>query len=74
MDMLAQQQGGHAAWPSVGHLDLQALAAGFGCPSRRVADYESLEAVLDEVVPTLGQRDEPLMVEAVVAPVSEFAP
>ena len=74
MDMLARQQGGDAAWPSVGHLDLQALAAGFGCPSRRVADYESLEAVLDEVVPTLGERDEPLMIEAVVAPVSEFAP
>jgi benzoylformate decarboxylase len=74
MDMLARQQGGDAAWPSVGHLDLQALAAGFGCPSRRVESYESLGAVLDEVVPTLAGRDEPLLVEAVVAPESDFAP
>ena len=75
MDMLAEQQGGgRAPWPDVGHLDLQALAAGFGCPSRRIDDYESLESVLDEVVPTLAGRATPLLLEAVVARDSTFAP
>jgi benzoylformate decarboxylase len=68
MDLLAGQQGGTGPWPGIGHLDLQALAAGFGCESRRVADVEALEHVFDEVVPTLVDRDEPLLVEAVVAP------
>ncbi len=68
MDMLARLQGGTGPWPGIGHLDFQALAAGFGCESRLVSDQASLEAVLDEVVPTLVDRKTPLLVEAVVAP------
>ncbi len=68
MDMLARLQGGSGPWPGIGHLDFQALSAGFGCESRLVADQSSLEAVLDEVIPTLADRDAPLLVEAVVAP------
>src|SRR3954453_11688109 len=36
MDRLAERHDGGVPWPRVEHLDVRALAAGFGCPSRRV--------------------------------------
>lgn len=68
MDMLAAQHGGVAPWPGLGHLDLRALAGGFGCAALRADDYASLELVLDQVVPTLAERDEPLLLEVAVSP------
>ena len=72
MNTLAKQHGGDAPWPSFGHLDFQGLAGAFGCPARRVDDYEGLHRALDEIVPTLGERDEPLLLEAVVFPEPDF--
>jgi benzoylformate decarboxylase len=74
MNMLAAQRGGEPPWPSMSHLDLPALAGAFGCAASRVADHDELGDVLDEVVPTLPERDAPLLLEVVVAPDPEFLP
>jgi benzoylformate decarboxylase len=50
------------------------LARSFGCPARRVATYDGLVETLDEVLPGLAGRDEPLLLEIVVAPDSSFHP
>jgi benzoylformate decarboxylase len=62
---------GGVPWPQVGHLDFAALAAGFGCPSVRVETQAQLVAALDEAV---ADRDEPLLLDVVVAQDPEFAP
>jgi len=73
MDRLAEQHGGTGPWPSFPEIELAAVARGFGCPARRVATHEELEATLDEVVPGLGERREPLLLDVVVAPTGAFA-
>ena len=75
MDRLAEQHGGGAVpWPSFEEIELAAVAQGFGCPARRIVTYDELESVLDEVVPTLGEREEPLLLDVVVAPTGAVAP
>ena len=48
--------------------------AALGCPARTIAEHGELLEVLDEVVPGLADRDEPLLLEIVVAPDESFAP
>jgi benzoylformate decarboxylase len=75
MDRLAESQSdGGRPWPSFDEIDVTAIARGFGCPARRVDDHATLLALLDEVVPTLADRDEPLLVEVVVEPDETFEP
>jgi benzoylformate decarboxylase len=74
MDRLAERHGQDAPWPGFGEVDLSAVAAGFGCPSRRIETHTELVAALDEVVPTLASRDEPLLLDVRIAPTLEFAP
>lgn len=71
MDRLAERQEGRVPWPRVEHLDLQALAAGLGCPARRVESYGELGPALDDA---LANRDAPLLLDVVVAQDPEFAP
>ena len=73
MDRLAEQHGGTAPWPGFG-VDVAGLARAFGCPARTVAGHGELLEALDEVVPGLAGRDEPLLLEVVVAPDETFAP
>ena len=73
MDRLAEQHGGTAPWPGFG-IDVAGLARAFGCAARSVGTYDELAAVLDEVVPDLVQREEPLLLEVAVAPDATFAP
>ncbi len=47
---------------------------GVGCPATRVATHDELPKVLDDVVPTLGERTEPLVLEVSVVPDTTFAP
>jgi benzoylformate decarboxylase len=73
MDRLAERQGGgNAPWPSFGEIELAAIARGFGCPARRVATHDELVEALDEVVPTLAGRDEPLLLDVEIAPTQAF--
>ena len=73
MDRLAEQAGGTAPWPGFG-IDVAGLARAFGCPARTVSDHGELLEALDEVVPGLADRDEPLLLEVAVAPDETFAP
>jgi benzoylformate decarboxylase len=71
MDRLAEHEGGASAWPNV-DVDIAGLAEIFGCDARRVADLDTLRQVLDEVVPGLADRNEPLLLEVTVEPDPDF--
>ncbi|NRQ32233.1 thiamine pyrophosphate-binding protein [Nonomuraea sp. NN258] len=66
MDRLADRHGGKAPWPPFTEVDVGALARSLGCPGRRVSGHEELTSVLDEVVPTLATRTEPLLLDVTV--------
>jgi thiamine pyrophosphate-dependent acetolactate synthase large subunit-like protein len=67
MDRLAEQHGtGKPAWPAFTEVSVHGLARALGCPAQRVETATELHAVLDVVVPTLGERTEPLLLEAAV--------
>ena len=66
MDALARRAGGEAAWPGFESVDIGAIARGLGCPTVRVETHSELVSTLDDVLPGLAQRGEPLLVEAVV--------
>jgi benzoylformate decarboxylase len=66
MDSLARRAGGAAAWPAFESVDIGAIARGLGCPSVRVQTHSELLSTLDEVMPGLAGRKEPLLIEAVV--------
>jgi benzoylformate decarboxylase len=72
MDRLAEQHGGTPPWPGFS-VDVAAIAQAFGCPARRVATHAELLEVLDEVVPGLAARKEPLLLDVVVEPDPTFA-
>lgn len=74
MDRLAERQGAAGPWPSFGELDVAAIARGFGCPARTLATHDELTATLDEVLPTLATREEPLLLDVTIAPTPTFAP
>lgn len=74
MDRLAEQQGRSAPWPDFAEISMTGLAQALGCPARRVDEHDELLRVLDEVVPTLSRRDEPLVLEVAVAPDETFRP
>jgi benzoylformate decarboxylase len=60
-------------WPAF-DLEISALARGFGCEARRIERHDDLIATLDEVIPTLADRSDPLLIEAVVTTEADFAP
>ena len=63
MDELAQLHGAPGAWPSFGSLELATIAAGMGCAARRIATHDELVSALDETMPTLHTRTEPLLLD-----------
>jgi benzoylformate decarboxylase len=73
LDRLAERYGGAPAWPPFS-VDVAAVARGLGCPARRVESHDDLLAQLDDAVPTLAARREPLLLEVVVEPDPVFAP
>jgi len=73
MDRLAEMSGKQAVWPAF-DLDISALARDFGCEARRIERHDELIATLDEVIPSLAERREPLLLEMVVATESSFSP
>jgi benzoylformate decarboxylase len=72
MDVLAELQGGSGPWPGFADIRLADVARGFGCPARRIETYEELVSTLDELVPTLHGRTEPLLLDVVIAPTRAF--
>jgi benzoylformate decarboxylase len=73
MDRLAERYGGSAPWPSF-EVDIAGLARSFGCPGRRVKNRSELVSAFDEVIPTLAERSEPLLLEILVTPDETFEP
>ena len=68
MDQLAAAAGGKPPWPGFEDIDLTGLATSFGCPAVRIEDHDSLIQTLDEVVPSLAQRRQPLLLDVRVSP------
>jgi benzoylformate decarboxylase len=73
MDRLAEQQGGAGPWPPF-DIEISALARTFGSEARRIEEHEDLLAALDELIPGLPARTEPLVLEVVVEPDATFRP
>jgi benzoylformate decarboxylase len=77
MDRLAEKHSGEEGpwpWPGFGQVEVATIARGFGCPARRIETHDELVASLDELVPTLATRTEPVLLDMVVAPTAAFAP
>jgi benzoylformate decarboxylase len=74
MDRLAEAANQAAPWPGFGPIDIAAMARAQGCPARRVERHDELVGALDEVLPGLEGRKEPLLLEVVVTPDPEFNP
>jgi benzoylformate decarboxylase len=75
MDRLAERHGGgKAPWPAFTEVSVSGMARALGCPAVRVEDHAELLRVLDDVVPTLPDRDEPLVVDVVVEADTTFEP
>jgi benzoylformate decarboxylase len=73
MDRLAAMSQKTGPWPAF-DLDISALARDFGCDARRIERHDELISALDEVIPSLADRTEPLLLEVVVATETDFAP
>jgi len=79
MDRLAERHAGgpgaaRVPWPAFPEVSLSAMARSFGCPAIRIDTHDRLVAVLDEIVPDLASRTEPLLLDIGVAPDAEFHP
>jgi len=68
LDQLADSHGAPGAWPSFDSLELAKVAEGMGCESRLIVTHEELLATLDEVLPTLRERQKPLLIDVRVKP------
>jgi benzoylformate decarboxylase len=74
MDRLAEATGKAGPWPAFDAVDVAAIARGFGCAAQTISDHDTLTATLDEVLPGLADRSEPLLLEVVVGPDTTFEP
>jgi benzoylformate decarboxylase len=63
MDQLAARHGGKPPWPGFGEISISGLAAALGCTTMHATTRAALLAALDQVVPTLADRTEPLLLE-----------
>jgi benzoylformate decarboxylase len=73
MDRLAERHGSAGPWPGF-DVDIAALAQAQGCEGRRISEHEDLVETLDEVVPELATREEPLLLDVAIAPTPTFQP
>jgi benzoylformate decarboxylase len=55
-------------------VDITGIARALGCPARTVSDHAELLAALDEVLPGLAGRTEPLLLEVAITPEATFTP
>jgi benzoylformate decarboxylase len=73
MDRLAERRGEAGPWPGF-DVDIAAMARAQGCEGRRIAEHGELVAALDEIVPELATRQEPLLLDVAIAPTPRFTP
>jgi benzoylformate decarboxylase len=73
MDRLAERHGAAGPWPGF-DIDIAGLARAQGCAAERITEHDKLLRKLDEVVPELATREEPLLLDVAIAPTETFAP
>jgi len=73
MDRLAEKHGGGAPWPSF-DVRISDMARAMGCQAVRIDDLAALLRVIDDVLPRLAGREEPLLIEVAVTPDTTFEP
>jgi benzoylformate decarboxylase len=73
MDRLAERHGSPGPWPSF-EVDIAAMASAQGCEGRRISEHAELVKTIDEVVPELATREEPLLLDVAIAPTQTFQP
>jgi benzoylformate decarboxylase len=73
MDRLAERAGAAGPWPGF-DVDIAGLAEAQGCAARRIADHQTLVDTLDEIVPELATREEPMLLDVAISPTETFAP
>jgi benzoylformate decarboxylase len=66
MDAQAHERGGAPAWPQFPGIDFAGIARALGCPAVRASDLETLVVTLDDVLPALATRRDPILVEVEV--------
>ncbi len=74
MDRLAEQASGAGPWPDFEAVDVAQIARGFGCPAVECTTVEGVESALEEIVPGLAGRAEPVVLVAAVTPDPSFEP
>jgi benzoylformate decarboxylase len=74
MDRLAERAGGKPPWPAFAELDVAGLAGSMGCAARRVGTPAELTGALDEIMPELRSRQEPVLLAVAVEPDLSFNP
>jgi benzoylformate decarboxylase len=73
MDRLAERRGKPGPWPGF-DVDVAGMAEAQGCAAHRIAQHDDLVQTLDEVVPELATREEPLLLDVAIAPTPTFSP
>ena len=73
MDRLAERYGTPGPWPGF-DVDIAGLARALGCPAHRISEHDALLDTLDEVIPTLTHREEPLLLDVAISPTGTFMP
>jgi benzoylformate decarboxylase len=68
MDQLAEAAGGKPPWPGFEDVDVAGLSIALGCPAVRIVGLSHLAETLDEVVPSVARRREPLLLDVRVSP------
>jgi benzoylformate decarboxylase len=74
MDRLAERSGSPGPWPSLNNINICGLVQSQGIDAIRITEHDDLLSTFDDVIPTLADRESPLLVEVVVAPDEHFDP
>jgi len=67
MDQLAANAGGKGPWPAFDEISVAGLSRSLNCPAVEIRSYADLLSTLDDVIPGLADRNEPLLLEVSIA-------
>ena len=67
MDRLAGDGRGKPPWPAFTDIDFTELSRSLNCPASRITSHSELISALDDILPHLADRTEPLLLDVSVA-------
>jgi benzoylformate decarboxylase len=73
MNRLAERRTGSVPWPSFDGVSVSRVAEGLGVAARRIEGFAELAEALEQIVPTLASRVDPIVLEVVIAPEQSYA-